>query len=455
MDVKKFWQTARPTLSLALPIMAGQVSQMLMGIIDSAMLGKIGVVELAAAAFANNMIAFPFVFGIGLLTAISVRVSQAYGANEHHQIGEVLRHGLALALFAGVLLFLAIFGASFFLDKFGQEAQVARESRGFFLLLGLSMIPMLLAFALKNLCESLGKPWIPTIVLLLAVPLNVVLNWIFIYGNLGSPRLEIEGAGLATLLARIGALVGVVFFVARNQSIRNYLKGLKLFAPLQLPVLKDMLQIGVPTALQISIEVAAFSAGAIIVGMISAPALAAHQIALSCAATTFMLPLGLSAATTIRVGNAVGARNMESVRAIGFNSMVLGVGVMAVTALVFFFFGEHLASLFVKANEEGKAVAKIAASLLMIAAIFQLADGLQIVSAGALRGLSDATIPMICTIVSYWLIGLPCGYFLAFNQNMGASGIWSGFAIGLAISAIFLSWRFSEKTRRRFQLQGS
>ena len=453
MDLKNFWQNARPTLSLALPIMAGQVSQMLMGIIDSAMLGKIGVLELAASAFANNLIAFPFVFGIGLLTAVSVRVSQAYGANQHHNIGEVLRHGLALALFAGILLFLAIFGASFFLDRFGQEAEVARESRGFFLLLGASMIPMLLAFALKNFCESLNKPCIPTIVLLVAVPLNVALNWVFIYGNLGAPRLELEGAGLATLLARICALVGVAFFVARNQSFRDFLKDVKLFAPLHLPVLKDMLQIGVPTALQISIEVAAFSTGAIIVGMISAESLAAHQIALSCAATTFMLPLGLSAATTIRVGNSVGARNIEAVRAIGFNSMVLGLGVMSLTALVFFFFGEHLAWLFVKDNEEGRAVAKIAASLLMIAAIFQLADGVQIVSAGALRGLSDVTIPMVCTIVAYWLVGLPLGYFLAFNQKMAAAGIWSGFAVGLAISAIFLSWRFSQRTRASLKLQ--
>jgi len=187
--------------------------------------------------------------------------------------------------------------------------------------------------------------------------------------------------------------------------------------------------------------------------MISAESLAAHQIALSCAATTFMLPLGLSAATTIRVGNSVGARNIEAVRAIGFNSMVLGLGVMSLTALVFFFFGEHLAWLFVKDNEEGRAVAKIAASLLMIAAIFQLADGVQIVSAGALRGLSDVTIPMVCTIVAYWLVGLPLGYFLAFNQKMAAAGIWSGFAVGLAISAIFLSWRFSQRTRASLKLQ--
>jgi multidrug resistance protein, MATE family len=436
-----FWIHARPTLVLALPIIAGQLSHMLMGILDAAMVGHVGVVPLAASSFANNLLAIPLVFGIGLLSALSVRISQAHGAGDNHVIANWLRHGLIVALVSGILLMLGTAALSFGLSIFRQPADVTIVARPFFLLMGFSMPAVMLSFALKNYCEALGHAWLPMLILLAGVPVNAILNWVFIYGNLGSPALGLTGAGLGTLLARFISLVAMALFVWRSPHFRNQLPA-KWRVPIDWNQVRPLLQIGIPAAFQTVIEVGAFSAGALLVGQLGTTALAAHQIALSCASTTFMLPLGIGVATSIRVAQAVGAGSASDARAIGLNSCLLGLACMSVAAAGYLVFGQKLAQIFVK----DAAVIQLASRILIVVAVFQIADGLQIVSASALRGLADATVPLVVCIVAYWVIGLPVGALAALRFGQGAVGVWMGLAVGLTVAAVALVARFWQKS---------
>ena len=438
---RTFLGESRSTLFLAVPMMAGQLSQMLMGVADSAMVGRVGVVPLAASSFANGLLSVPFLFALGLLQAISVRASQAHGAGDRRETGEVLRHGLAITGVAGIGLVALTFVVGGFLGEFGQPPEVAAEARAFFLLSGASMLPMLLAMSFKQFSEALDHPWPPMLILLGSVLLNIFLNWILIYGNLGAPALGLTGAGIATLLARTGALVAVVAYVFRARRFSDALP-IAWRSPLVMARVRSLLRIGLPASAQLLLEVTAFTVATIMIGWLGAQQLAAHQIALTCAATSFMFPLGIAMATTIRIGQALGANESGRVRAIGFTSFGLGLLIMCATGLIFAFGNEWLARAFVG----DISVAALAARLLIIAAFFQLFDGLQVVGAGALRGLNDATAPMVVCLVGYWIVFLPFAYLAAFRFGFGAAGIWCGLAAALGIVGVSLFARFVVKT---------
>lgn len=439
-----FLKELRLTLTLAIPIMAGQLSQMLMGVLDSVMVGRVGATSLAASGFAGNILSIPVVFGMGLLTCISVRAAQSHGANDARESGEVLRHGLALGAIVGAILTGLIWVLSHYLDRFGQNAQVVALAGPFMLLMGASLVPALLSLGLKQWCEAMGRPWPPTLLLLAAVPLNALINWVLIYGNWGFEAQGLNGAAWGTLIARVVSLLAIAIYVLRDAEVRRFLPS-RWLARLETAQLGSLLRIGFPASLQILVEVGAFSAGAIMVGWIGKDALAAHQIALSCASTTFMLPLGLSIATSIRIGQALGRGEGARVRLIGNASLWGSLVLMLGSAALFLAFRHGIAALFVKPEEQ--TVAILAAQLLVVAALFQLFDGLQVVAAGALRGISDATTPMLLAFVAYWVVGLPLGYFAAFKLGWGAVGIWSGLAMALACAAGLLVWRFGWKTR--------
>ncbi len=441
--LRTFCAESRSTLFLAVPMMAGQLSQMLMGVADGAMVGRIGVVPLAASAFANGLLGVPFLFGLGLLQSISVRASQAHGAGERRETGEVLRHGLAIMGLVGIALVAIVAGVSGLLGHFGQTPEVVAEARTFFLLSGASILPMLLAMSFKQFSEALDHPWPPMLILFGSVGLNVLLNWILIYGNLGAPALGLTGAGIATLLSRIAALVAVVAYVFRASRFSDALP-VAWRHPLEWGRVLSLLRVGVPASAQLLLEVTAFTVATIIIGWLGAQPLAAHQIALTCAATSFMFPLGIAMATTIRIGQALGANEPQRVRAIGFTSFALGLLIMGATGLVFAFGNETLARAFV----DDSTVAALAAKLLMIAAFFQLFDGLQVVGAGALRGLNDATVPMVACFVGYWLVFIPFAYLAAFRFGFGTAGIWCGLAAALGIVGVSLFTRFAVKSAR-------
>ena len=438
----QFLRSARPTLVLALPIMAGQISQMLIALVDSVMVGHVSTLALAASALALNVSNIPVVFGIGAMSGLSVRVAQAQGAGDDALTAKLLRHGMWLSLFVGIFLSGLMLALIPLLGHLGQSPQVVREAKPFFTLLALSVAPVVVGMGVKSFGEAMRHPWPPTLLFLASVPLTALLNWVFVYGNLGAPAMGLLGAGVATFLARCIATAALLLWLQREKRFVS-VRPSQWRGPLQRDELRSLIAVGFPAALQFAVEVGAFSAGAIIVGLLGENALAAHQVAITCAATTFMLPLGIAIATTVRIGNALGARRLEEVRSIGASSAFVGTLIMMVSGLTFLLFGHRIAGAFL----QDASVIDLAARLLVVAALFQLFDGVQVTMAGALRGLGDAFAPMLVCAVGYWVLALPFGYLLAFKVGLGATGVWIGFALGLGIVAVALSLRFWKRTR--------
>ena len=433
----------RPTLALALPIMAGMVSQMLMGLADTIMVGHVGVVPLAAASFVNAVAHLPLVFGLGLLSSIAVLTAQAYGARKPDDAGEILRHGLIMSAVMGLLAALSMFALHPFLHRLGQPPEVVAEAGTYLLLFGVSLFPALVAHGCKQFAEALKHPWAPTFVMLGGVLLNVFLNWILIYGHLGAPAMGLAGAGWATVIARLVMMLVLVAYVLRAPPLRAF-QPARWRAAFSRERFQKLLKLGWPVAGQHLFEVSAFAFAAIMMGWISANAIAAHQIAITCAALSFMFVLGLGAAACIRVGHAYGARQFTRMRRIGFGSVGLAAGIMAMFGLMFMVAGRPIAGLFIASP----AVVDLTAQLLVVAAIFQVADGVQVTSISALRGLGDVRVPALIAVLAYWVLAVPLGSWLAFRAHWGAVGIWTGLATGLGAAAIGLAWRFHRQTRQ-------
>ncbi len=455
----------RLTLRLAVPIIVGQVSQMLMGITDSLMIGRLGKVPLAASAFASSIFNFVYITGLGLLLAVSINVARAHGARQSRECAEFLRHGMAMGVALGVGAALLLFGVATQLHRFGQPPEVLGEVNPFFLIITASLVPVFIFQVLKQYSEALGHPWAPMVILLSAVGLNVFLNWVLIYGHLGAPALGLAGSGWATFIARIGAALVLWWWLSRQAAVQSEWPCFAPASPRQSAVLsahetntnprwlaafsrarfRDMLRLGVPAAGQWLFEVGAFSAAAIMMGWLGTTALAAHQIAITCAGFTFMFPLGLSIATSMRLSKAVGEGRRDALRAIGFGSLAAGFGLMLVFASGFALLGHTIATGFTP----DPGVVILAAQLLVVAAAFQLFDGGQVVAAAALRGLQDVKVPTAITFVAYWLVALPAGYLLAFHTALGPVGVWAGLAAGLGSAALLLGWRFHRMTKLR------
>lgn len=436
----------RQTLTLAFPIIIGQVSQMLMGVTDAVMIGRVGKVPLAAAALTHGLFMLVFIVAIGVLMSVSVLVARAHGARLARECAALLQHGMMLGVALGVAGTLAMFAVVPWLSHFGQPAEVVAEVRPYFELIALSIIPTLVFQVLRQFSEAVDRPWVPMGILLGGVGLNVVLNWILIYGNLGAPALGLAGAGWATLAARVVAAVLLWWWLARRPEIRTEWPAAVLphswLTRLTWSRLREMLRIGVPAAIYLLFEVGAFSAAALMMGLLGTVELAAHHIALTCAGFTFMFPLGISIAVSVRVGRAVGEGRLGALRAIGFGALAAGSLVMLVCALFFLLTGRQLVSGFA-ANPE---VIALGAQLLVVAAIFQLFDGAQVIASGALRGMTDVKVPMVITFIAYWVIALPGGYWFGVQGAYGPLGIWAALAAGLAAAALLLIWRFYYKT---------
>lgn len=423
----------RPTLALALPMIVGQVSQMLIGITDSAFIGRIGTVPLAAAAFTHSVWVIFYIVGIGLLLGVGVFTARDHGAGDHARCTGWLRHGRALALAVGGVSVVLLLAVSSQLGRFGQPAEVVAIMRPYFVLQSLSLVPVFYFQVQRQYLDAFGRPWVGTSVILIDVGVNALLNWVFIGGHLGAPALGFTGSGVATLTARTLAVMVIAW----------WLRGERAGAPaLERARFRELLALGVPAATALLFEGGAFASAALMMGWLGATPLAAHQVALSCVSFTFMFPLGLAMAASIRVSKALGEGRREALRAIGLGALGLGSGAMLVFALVFARAGGLLARGFTA----DPTVVALAAQLLGVAAIFQLFDGGQVVCAGALRGLGDVRVPTAITFVAYWLIALPSGYLLAFKAGFGPLGVWSALAAGLGCAALLLGRRFLRLT---------
>ncbi|MDR0353740.1 MAG: MATE family efflux transporter [Opitutaceae bacterium] len=449
-----FFQEARATLALAVPIIVGQTGQTLINVADTMMIGHVGTTELAAAAFAGGVFHVVFLGGIGLLAAVPVFTARANGAGDQAGVASWLRHGIALAVCAMLVQMAVLLPMGGHLHRFRQPPEVVAVVGPYYFLLAVSVVPAMAFQVFRQFAEALGRPWVPMFIMLGSVALNVVLNWVFIYGRLGAPAMGLAGAGLATLLARAGALAAIVAWTRSEPRLgeawprpasggrggfwRRWAGGLRAegFA--------EMLKIGAPAAAMLLFEVTAFTMAALMMGWVGEQALAAHQIALTCAGTTFMVPLGISMAAGIRMSVLLGEGRLGARRASGFGAVGMGCVFMGCSALVFVVAGGVIARGFVPEDAE---VAALAARLLVVAGVFQIFDGAQVVSAGALRGLADVRVPSGITFAAYWLLAIPGGWFLGVRGAFGAVGIWGGLACGLAVAAVLLVWRLVRLTR--------
>ena len=435
------FEESRLTLRLALPLMIGQLSQMLLGVADTLMIGRLGVNEMAALTFANSLFHVPFVFGIGVLTAVSVFTSNSRGANDPSSARGSCRHGLYLGTALATLLFGLSWLISDRLEIFGQPPEVSVRTTVYFRILMASLIPALASIALKNHADALNRPWPPFWIFLGGVVLNIGLNWIMIYGKLGCPALGFEGAAWATLISRVAIAVAMVVWLLRAPGLREWVPH-RWFRKPDVQNIKQLLVIGLPASVQMLFEVSAFSVAGLLMGRFGPEAMAAHQIAITMAATAFMIPLGLSMALTVRIGEARGANEVHRFRQIAVSGWLLVTGYALLGAMSFLVFGKSIAALFI----EAPAVINLTASLLVIVGIFQLFDGLQVASSAMLRGLHDARIPALIGFVSYWIVGLPVSAGLAFMVRWGAAGVWWGLAAGLLIACITLGPRLWKHT---------
>jgi len=435
---------AKKTLSLAFPIMIGEVAQLSLGLIDSAMVGAVGYRQLAAAALVLSVINIPFVFGIGITISVSQMVSMAHGTRDAKKVSHYLFNGFWLCVISAVAIAVILEFSKDILFHLGQDPEVAQLAVPYLQIMGWGIIPMILFLSLKQFTDGLEYTKTAMVLSLGAIPLNAFLNWLLIYGNWGFPRMELYGAGLGTLITRSVMFVVLALVIIFHPVFKKYMLIGKRAWYFRMQTIKDLLHIGIPSSLQIAMEAGAFAVSGILIGTLGAVSLASHQIALSVASFTFMISMGLSQAGSIRTSNAFGRKDWKLIGAIGKSTLIIALIYGATCALFFIVFKNQLPLLFNKNAE----VVTLASLLMVFAALFQISDSTQAICAGLLRGVKDVKVPTFFIAIAYWVVGLPLGYYLTFNMGMGASGIWTGFIAGLTLSAIFLTFRFSKLVRR-------
>ena len=428
-------QHLKKNILLSLPVIIGQLGHVMVSVADSLMVGRLGVIPLAAATFAGTIYHVLMLFGIGVSYAITPKVA-ATDAGDRPKLLKYLENGFFMNLGLGIILFTVGFVLSNFLHFFGQEEAVADAAGTYLIVMCGSLIPLMIFQTFRQYAEGLSDTFSPMVVSVFANLLNVFFNYMLIYGNFGAPALGLNGAGIATLLARI------VMFTLMIWWVRKKCAGFEW--KFQWNGIKDLLRIGVPSGMQYVFEIGAFATAAIMVGWISAEALAAHNIALNLAAISYMAATGLAAASTIRIGNQMGLKDRTNLRIAGFSSFGLVIVFMGSCGLLFIAFRNQLPALYI----ENEAVQQMASVLLVIAAAFQISDGVQAVGLGVLRGLQDVKIPTFITFVSYWLIAIPTGYVFAFVLDWGVNGVWYALSLGLTLAGIFNMWRFNRLSKK-------
>lgn len=433
----------KENLRIGFPVIMGQVGHMMTSLVDNAMVGNINSTLLAASSLANTVFIMVYIFGIGLSIGLTPAVGRAYGNNKHGQIASYLKNGKIIYLWTGVLLTIAMWVASMFFDKLDQPAEVVELAIPYFLTLSFSMVPFMYYMSLKQFAEGVTLTMPAMWAGLAGNLLNVVLNYLLIYGEFGFPRWELFGAGVATTISRSMMAVFLFIILSRDERVMKYLRAAKRLK-IRRESIVNLLKIGVPIGFQFVLEVSAFVAGTIMMGWLGIYPLAAHQIAISLSALAFLAATGIATAATIRVSNFLGNGKIHKMRDAGNSAYVMGMALMIFTALCFIIFGRQISMIFT----QDEMVIAISTQLLMIAGFFQIVDGAQAVGLGVLRGLEDVKIPTIIVIIAYWVLSIPLSYFFAFTLDMGAVGVWYGYLAGLSFSGLFLYLRFLHYSKK-------
>ncbi len=436
---------AAKTWKLSAPIILGELTQMALGIIDSIMVGTISYRHLAAAALVNSVMNIPFVLGFGMTMSISQTVSMANGRRDSQRVSHYLYNGFWVCTVAAVLIAVFLNVAKDIVFHLGQDEIVARLGVPYLQIMGWSIIPMMMFIGIKQFTDGLERTRTAMVLSLAALPVNIFLNWLLVYGNWGFPRLELTGAGYGTLITRVLILLAFIGVILVHPLFSKYIAIRKNQWHLNRATIKELLHIGIPSSLQAAMESGAFAVSGIIIGTLGAIQLAAHQIALSCASFAFMVSWGLAQGGSIRVSNAMGRNNWKDISIIGKSTFFSGV-LYGVLGVIFFI---SLRNILPRAFNNDATVVTIAAVLMLYAAVFQVSDATQAIGVGLLRGIKDVKIPTAYIAVAYWVVGIPVGCLMAFTFNMGAAGMWIGFVSGLTFSSLSLNRRFFKIIRRR------
>lgn len=441
--LKGYFPFYKRLLRIAFPLVLTQAGQMSVQLIDNAMVGRVGTAELAAASFANSIYIIIMVFGLGILLGLTPLISHSLGGGNEKKIAFHIKNGFILTLIVSGILTLVTLSLTAFMPYMGQSEDVVRLAIPYFKTLAISLIPLLLFIFLKQTGEGFGNTILAMYATLLANLINIVLNYLLIYGKFGFPELGLLGAGYATLISRVVAPI-FLFACFRKVSPINHFIAISQKIKASKEEILRIFRLGLPIAGQLVLEVSAFAIGAIMMGWLGSVPLAAHQVAMGMASFTFMLANGVAQASTIRVSYQLGQKDFISMEKVSLSAVHLVVVYMGICGILFFTLRNILPMIFTT----DPVVIKQAASLLMVAALFQLFDGLQVVSLGILRGFKDVNAPMMIAGISYLIIGLPVSYVFAFILGFGPEGIWFGFVGGLISAAILLSFRIRKNIRK-------
>ena len=439
-------------LRLAYPIILGMLGHTCVGLVDNVMVGKLGPTELAAVSLANSFIFVAMSLGIGFSTAITPLAAEADGEKNVEKGRSVFHHGLYLCTFLGFFLFALVVFAKQFMGLMGQPENVVALAKPYLDIVALSLIPLIIFQGYKQFADGMSETKYAMWATILGNVIHIFLNYVFIYGIWFFPELGMVGAAVGTLVSRFMMLVYMHYKMKKNAKFHPFFEGFS-FRKIEKAISLKIVQLGAPSSMQMFFEVGLFTGAVWLSGRLGIANQAANQIALSLASITFMFAMGLSVAATIRVGNQKGLGDYKKMKIVAFSIFLLAVLLEIFFALFFVLFHKQMPAWFVDmgnlkdlaANTE---VITIAAKLLLVAAVFQISDGIQVVVLGALRGLQDAKVPMYITFVAYWVVGFPVSIYLGFYTSLKAVGIWIGLLAGLTTAALFLYIRFIKLTKQ-------
>lgn len=431
-------------IALAAPICFSNVGHILVDVTDNFFAGRIGTVPQAAVLLSGIFYVLALVFGIGMSYGLTPLVAEAAGKNEREKISALLKNAFLTNFVTCLVLFAVLLFGAPVLRLLGQPPAVVEIAIPFLNVIMFSMIPLSVFFTLKQFTEGMSDTRTAMFVSLGANLLNILLNYLLVFGKWGLPEMGVMGSCWATFISRCAMALGMLAYVYFHPRYLAYREGFRMRG-FSRAAIRRLVRTGVPAGLQFTFEVGAFSAAGIFVGWLGDAPMAAHRIALGLASVTYMISSGIGAAATVRVGHFFGAGSPGDYRRAGYSALLLSLAFMIFSALIFVLIPDTLTGAFNKDPQ----VTAMAASLLYIAAVFQLSDGSQVVALGMLRGLQDMNVPTVVTLVAYWMITLPASYLLGFTAGLGVHGIWYGFVIGLTLVGVILTWRFEYVCRRR------
>ncbi|MEE9408572.1 MAG: MATE family efflux transporter [Polaribacter sp.] len=450
MNITQYTSEFKYNWKLAAPVMLGMLGHTFVSFVDNIMVGQIGTAELAAVSLGNSFMFIAMSIGIGFSTAITPLIAEADSSNNLQQARSTYKNGLFLCTALGILLFLLVFFSKPLMHLMQQPDEVVALAIPYLDLVAFSLIPLVIFQAIKQFSDGMSMTKYPMYATLIANIVNVFLNYILIFGKLGFPEMGIVGAAYGTLISRVIMVIYLWLLLRYKKRSAQIVKNIKFFV-LDTLMIKKIVNLGSLSAMQMFFEVAIFTAAIWLSGLLGKNPQAANQIALNLSSMTFMVAMGLSVASMIRVGNQKGLQNYKELRRIAFSIFLLGIILAVFFALLFFIFHKSLPNIYMDLGDaenyvDNMEVISIASNLLLAAAFFQISDSIQVVVLGALRGLQDVKIPTILTFISYWVVGFPVSYFLGKEEMYGSFGIWLGLLAGLTTASILLFIRFNSLT---------